>query len=64
VWHLRNCKNAKKHGLPVIHGTPFVSGKIMRDYKHSKVREFKPLRLALFIVIGLILINSIMECIK
>lgn len=33
----------------------------MKDYKDGKVQEFKPLRLALFIVIGLILISSIME---
>lgn len=62
--YLRNCKNAKKCGLPVIHGTPPVSGEIMKDYKNSKVKEFNALRLALFIVIGLIIINSIMECIS
>ena len=36
----------------------------MKDYKNAEVKQFKPLRLALFIVIGLILISSIMECIK
>lgn len=35
----------------------------MKDYKNNEVKEFNALRLALFIVIGLILISSIMECI-
>lgn len=32
----------------------------MRDYKQLEIKQFKPLRLALFVVIGLIILTSIM----
>lgn len=33
----------------------------MKDYKQLEVKQFKPLRLALFVAIGLIILSSIME---
>lgn len=35
-------------------------GQIMRDYKNCKVNDFNAPRLALIIVIGLIVLNSLM----
>lgn len=32
----------------------------MKDYKQLEVKQFKPARLALFVVIGLIILSSIM----